>query len=72
MLVALVSILGILGSFIVAVGMNKGNDKQTKLGITLLSACAIIAIIAILPVFLVKGACMIAGVAVASVLIQKV
>jgi len=72
MLVALVAILGILGSCILAVGMNKGEEKQTKLGCILLSACVIIAIIAIFPVIILKGLCIIAGVTVASIAIQKI
>ena len=72
MLVALVSILGVLGSCILAVGMNKGEEKQTKLGCTLLSACASIAIIAILPVVIIKGIFMIAIVTVSSIAIQKI
>jgi hypothetical protein len=72
MMIALVVILGILGSGILCVGMNKGEEKLTKIGIILLASVAIIAVTVLMPVFIVKGAIMAVAIYFASLKILKI
>jgi hypothetical protein len=71
MLVALVAILGVLGSIVLGIGMNKGEESMTKLGTCLLIACTIIAVVSICPVWIVKGVIMAAAIGLVCTLINK-